>query len=121
MANIGRAWRDGLPLRHRSTIFPEDLNALAGEEVDILITHEAPSSHKYGHAEIDDLAEIKGVKVIVHGHTHQDYRATLPNGVEVVGLGRLGFCQQRLWNSLARHHAFALTLGRTLHRTGPNF
>lgn len=86
--NSKNAWRGGLPLRHRSTIFPEDFNALAGLEADILISHEAPSSHKYGHAEIDDLAEVLGVKVIIHGHLHQDYRAVLPNGIKVIGLGK---------------------------------
>lgn len=89
-ANQKSAWRDGLPLRHRSTIFPEDFNALVGFEADVLITHEAPSSHKYGHSEIDDLAEILGVKVIVHGHLHKDYRAVLPNGINVVGLDKAG-------------------------------
>lgn len=83
-------WRGGLPLRHRSTIFPEDFNALAALEADILITHESPSSHRYGHSEIDDLAEVLGVKTIVHGHLHQDYRAVLPNGVKVIGLPKAG-------------------------------
>ncbi|TCB00887.1 metallophosphoesterase [Rhizobium leguminosarum bv. viciae] len=83
-------WRGGLPLRHRSTIFPEDFNSLAVLEADILITHEAPSTHRYGHSEIDDLAELLGVKTIVHGHLHQDYRATLPNGIRVIGLPKAG-------------------------------
>jgi predicted phosphodiesterase len=87
-ANRRNAWRDGLPLRQRSTIFPEDFNALLGQEADILITHEAPSSHEYGFSEIDDLAELLGVKVIVHGHLHKDYRAVLPNGIKVVGLDK---------------------------------
>jgi predicted phosphodiesterase len=82
------AWRGGLPLRHRSTIFPEDFNSLATLEADILVTHEAPSAHRYGHSEIDDLAEVLGVKVIIHGHHHQEYRTTLPNGIKVVGLGK---------------------------------
>ncbi|MNE25075.1 hypothetical protein D3C80_1183920 [compost metagenome] len=89
-AHLRSTWRDGLPLRHRSTIFPEDFNTLAALEADILITHEAPSTHKYGHAEIDDLAEVLGVKTIVHGHLHQDYRATLPNGIKVIGLPKAG-------------------------------
>ncbi len=89
--NSGKAWRNGLPLRHRSTIFPEDFNALAGLEADILVTHEAPSSHKYGHREIDDLAEIMGAKLIVHGHIHQRYDAMLKNGIKVVGLGKADY------------------------------
>ncbi|MCQ1854713.1 metallophosphoesterase family protein [Neorhizobium galegae] len=89
-AHSRSTWRDGLPLRHRSTIFPEDFNSLAALEADILITHEAPSTHRYGHSEIDDLAEVLGVKTIVHGHLHQDYRATLPNGIKVIGLPKAG-------------------------------
>ena len=83
-----RMWRDGLPLRHRSTIFAEDFNALAGQEADILITHEAPSCHRLGFSEIDDLAEIMGVKLIVHGHHHETYRNELPSGIRVIGVGK---------------------------------
>lgn len=89
-AHSRSTWRDGLPLRHRSTIFPEDFNSLTALEADILITHEASSTHKYGHTEIDDLAEVLGVKTIVHGHLHQDYRATLSNGIKVIGLPKAG-------------------------------
>lgn len=89
-AHSRSTWRGGLPLRHRSTIFPEDFNSLAALEADILITHEAPSTHRYGHTAIDDLAEVLGVKTIVHGHLHQDYRATLANGIDVIGLGKAG-------------------------------
>lgn len=89
-AHSRSTWRDGLPLRHRSTIFPEDFSSLVALEADILITHEAPSTHRYGHSEIDDLAEVLGVKTIVHGHLHQDYRATLPNGIKVIGLPKAG-------------------------------
>ena len=102
-AHSRSTWRDGLPLRHRSTIFPEDFNSLAALEADILITHEAPSTHRYGHPEIDDLAEVLGVKTIVHGHLHQDYRATLANGISVIGLGKASvFCTSL--TELARHH-----------------
>ncbi|MGO4567805.1 metallophosphoesterase [Rhizobium sp. 2YAF20] len=93
------AWRGGLPLRHRSTIFPEDFNALIGQESQILISHEAPSSHRYGHSEIDDLAEILGARIIVHGHHHEEYEATLPNGIKVFGLakaGRMSMSHERL-------------------------
>jgi predicted phosphodiesterase len=89
-ANHKKAWRGGLPLRHRATIFPSDFNTLATLEADVLISHEAPSSHKYGHSEIDDLAEIMGVKLIVHGHIHQRYDAVLNNGIKVAGLEKAG-------------------------------
>jgi predicted phosphodiesterase len=80
-------WRDGLPLFHRDTIFPEDFDRLAAKHCDILVTHEAPSSHRHGFAVIDTLAATCGASLIVHGHHHQAYEATLPNGIRVRGLG----------------------------------
>ena len=79
-------WRDGLPLWHRDTIFPEDFACLRGARFDVLVTHEAPSSHRHGFAAIDDLAGQGGAQWIVHGHHHQSYTTTLPNGVHVRGL-----------------------------------
>jgi len=80
-------WRGGLPLFHRDTIFPEDFDHLAIMRCDVLVTHEAPSSHKHGFAAIDDLAAACGARLIVHGHHHQSYAAVLPNGIRVRGLG----------------------------------
>lgn len=80
-------WREGLPLFHRDTIFPEDFDRLAAQSCDILVTHEAPSSHPHGFAAIDALAEACGARLIVHGHHHASYTATLPNGIKVRGLG----------------------------------
>ncbi|HVZ06492.1 metallophosphoesterase family protein [Rhodopila sp.] len=82
----GEAWRGGLPLWHRDTIFPEDFRRLGAERFDILVSHEAPSSHPHGHAVIDDLAAHCGARLIIHGHHHQSYDAVLPNGVRVKGL-----------------------------------
>ena len=81
------SWRDGLPLFHRDTIFPEDFVRLAALPCDILVTHEAPSSHPHGFAVIDALAETCGARLIVHGHHHHSYEAVLPNGIRVRGLG----------------------------------
>lgn len=83
----GEAWRDGLPLFHRDTIFPEDFDRLAALRFDILVSHEAPSSHEHGFGVIDDLAKVCGARLIVHGHHHRSYEAVLPNGVGVRGLG----------------------------------
>jgi predicted phosphodiesterase len=80
-------WRGGLPLFHRDTIFPEDFERLAGLRYDILVSHEAPSSHPHGHAVIDALAMASGARLIVHGHHHNAYTAELPNGIKVRGLG----------------------------------
>ena len=80
-------WRGGLPLFHRDTIFPEDFERLAARHCDILVTHEAPSSHPHGFAVIDILAAACGAHLIVHGHHHQSYETVLPNGIKVRGLG----------------------------------
>jgi hypothetical protein len=80
-------WRGGLPLFHRDTIFPEDVDRLSALRCDVLVTHEAPSSHPHGFPVIDDLAMTCGARLIVHGHHHQSYAAVLPNGIEVRGLG----------------------------------
>jgi hypothetical protein len=83
----GEAWRGGLPLFHRDTIFPEDFDRLAGIRCDILVAHEAPSCHPHGFAAIDALAQACGARLIVHGHHHQSYAAVLSNGIRVRGLG----------------------------------
>jgi calcineurin-like phosphoesterase family protein len=80
-------WRGGLPLWHRDTVFPEDFDLLRGTACDILVTHEAPSSHPHGFAVIDALAATCGARLIVHGHHHTSYEAVLPNGIRVRGLG----------------------------------
>jgi len=73
--------------KHQSTIWPEDYNKLGNYNADILVLHEAPSCHKHGFSELDDLAGVLGVKLIVHGHHHREYQDILGNGVAVVGLG----------------------------------
>jgi hypothetical protein len=83
----GALWRGDMPLWHRDTIFPEDFDTLGTLRFDILVSHEAPSSHPHGSAVIDDLAASCGARLIVHGHHHQSYEATLPNGIAVRGLG----------------------------------
>jgi len=80
-------WRGGLPLWHRDTIFPEDFVTLGSARCDILVTHEAPSSHEHGFLTLDHLAAACGARLIVHGHHHRAYTATLANGVAVRGLG----------------------------------
>jgi calcineurin-like phosphoesterase family protein len=82
-----RWWRDGLPLWHRDTIFPDDFDRLAKQNFDVLVSHEAPSSHQHGFAVIDQLVASAGARLIVHGHHHDSYAATLPNGIAVRGLG----------------------------------
>jgi hypothetical protein len=80
-------WRGGVPLWHRDTIFPEDFDRLRETRFDVLVSHEAPSTHRHGFAEIDRLAGSCGARLIVHGHHHESYAAILPNGIQVRGLG----------------------------------
>ncbi|MFZ6718920.1 metallophosphoesterase family protein [Undibacterium sp. Ji49W] len=63
-------WREGLPRKHYSSIFPTDYNYLASQRADILVSHEAPSSHPHGFAVIDELARRMRVTRSFHGHHH---------------------------------------------------
>ena len=69
----GNRWRGGLPLKHRSSIFPDDLELFKDQKADILVCHEAPGAHPHGFAVIDDLADSLGVKQIIHGHHHEPF------------------------------------------------
>ena len=80
----------GLPRRHESTIWWEDYEALYEQRADILVTHEAPSCHRHGFAVLDELGEAMGVKRIIHGHHHEQYKARLPNGIIVHGVALAG-------------------------------
>jgi predicted phosphodiesterase len=70
-------WRGGMPLRHRSSIFPDEYERLARQRADILVTHEGLRGHPHGWKALDDLAIALQVKVVVHGHLHEtiDYVA----------------------------------------------
>lgn len=86
-------WRRGVPMKHRVSIFPEDFDALrkASEElggVDILVCHEAPTTHKNGFAAIDRLAHDIDARLVIHGHHHYAYEGKMSNGVRVRGLAR---------------------------------
>lgn len=83
-----RRFMHGPALRDWTSIFPEDVATLSCLQADILVTHEAPTTHRYGLAVIDDLAQSMGVGLIIHGHHHDPaYEAELPSGARVVGLG----------------------------------
>lgn len=79
-------FRGGLWIRDRDTIFPEDLVALGKLRVDVLATHEAPTTHRHGLVGIDAAARACRARMIVHGHHHESYAATLPDGTRVRGL-----------------------------------
>ncbi len=65
-------WRVGISLRHRSTIFPEELVRLASQQADILVTHEGLGGMPDGQPRLDALARTMRVKLVVHGHLHRD-------------------------------------------------
>jgi predicted phosphodiesterase len=76
-------------LRHSLTtaaIWPEDIDTLASENTDILVTHEAPGSHPAGNAVLDTLARTMGARMIVHGHHHVCSRAKAHDGLRVLSV-----------------------------------
>lgn len=86
----GNRWRGGLPLKHRSTIFPDAVERLARLRADVLISHEAPDCHGFGFAAITALARAMGVKWLFHGHHHtrQNYGDTVASlGFQAVNVG----------------------------------
>ena len=88
---MGRGWRAEHieALVHSlgtTSIWPEDYDELAAQRADILVTHEAPSSHPAGNAALDALARAMGAQLIVHGHHHVNYVATAADGLRVLGV-----------------------------------
>lgn len=79
----GNLWRGGLPRKHRSSIFPEDIQALQELKADILVTHEAPGEHPYGFQTIDELAQSLEATTIIHGHHHDPFSYGSPNRINV--------------------------------------
>lgn len=89
----GNRWRGGLILKHRSSIFPADVERLARERAEVLVTHEAPSCHPNGFAAIDALARSLGADKSFHGHHHDslDYSGQWDSlGVQARGVGFRG-------------------------------
>lgn len=87
-------FRNGIPMKHRAAIWPEDYEGLVDKQADILVMHEAPSccvigGEQRGFSELDELAEIMGVKVIIHGHHHIEYDGYVCNGtISVFGAAK---------------------------------
>ncbi len=70
-----------------TAIWPEDMDALSVQKADVLVTHEAPSSHPAGVSVLDALARAMGARLIVHGHHHITSRAQADDGLRVLGVG----------------------------------
>lgn len=81
-------FRGGLPLGMADAIFPEDIVKLTKLRADILVTHEAPTTHRNGFIAVDNLAKALHARLVVHGHHHMSYRGKLDSGVPVVGLAK---------------------------------
>ena len=91
-------WRGGLPLRHRSSIFPDVYQNLSRQCADILVTHEGLGGHPHGWKALDDLAASLRVQVAVHGHLHQ--------AIDYITDGRL--------DPAAGYQAFGVAPGQSL-------
>lgn len=91
--------RGGLPLGDRATIFPEDVRALEGLRADVLVTHEAPSSHRHGFIGIDMAASACRARLVVHGHHHESLEGSLPDGTPIRGLAKAEVLRLR-WEDL---------------------
>lgn len=81
-------WRGGLPLSARAAIFPEDAAAVGKLRADVLVTHEAPTSHRHGFVGIDAVAVACRATFVVHGHHHDSYDRQLATGAWVKGLAK---------------------------------
>jgi predicted phosphodiesterase len=81
-ASQGKHWK------HVSSIFPEEYRALLRMRADVLVSHEAPSSHVHGWEEVDAAARGLRARMVVHGHHHENYASRARDGLLAVGVGR---------------------------------
>lgn len=75
-----------MPLKYQGAIWHNEFQALAQLKADILVSHEAPGSHKHGFPVIGELASAMGVKHIFHGHLHENYTKTIKHNIQVFGV-----------------------------------
>lgn len=73
--NLVERGQDHAPRLH-AAIYKNELDQLASQQADILVTHEAYSCHPYGWEALDQLARDLGVVRAFHGHTHDDLSQT---------------------------------------------
>jgi len=79
--------KNQMTLKSKSAIWYDELEALKALKADILVSHEAPKSHRHGFHVIGELAEAMGVKTIFHGHLHENYASVIKRGIKVYGVG----------------------------------
>ncbi|WP_018875980.1 MULTISPECIES: metallophosphoesterase [unclassified Thioalkalivibrio] len=94
-SGIPQDWRQGMPRHALAAIWPEDIEQLKTLGADLLITHEAPSTHRHGFPVLDEIARTMGATMIVHGHHHERYDSRLECGTQVLGVGEAGVVR---WN-----------------------
>ncbi len=78
--------QEEMPLKYQGAIWHDEFHGLAQLEADILVTHEAPGSHKHGFSVIGELASAMGVKHIFHGHLHENYAKVIKHNIQVYGV-----------------------------------
>ena len=86
-------WRDGVHLRHWTSIYPDELDKLADLRADILVTHCGSGYHSHGFEVLDDLARSIGASVSLHGHEHDRLDSSdrwLQQGFKSYGVGLRG-------------------------------
>jgi predicted phosphodiesterase len=75
-----------MSLKYKAAIWHDEFEALKMLKADILVTHEAPGSHKHGFDAIGELAAAMGVKHIFHGHLHENYAGIVKKNIRVFGV-----------------------------------
>jgi len=81
-----KAKHSGMSLKYKSAIWHDEFETLKSLKADILVSHEAPGSHRHGFKVIGELAATMGVKNIFHGHLHENYASVIKKGIKVVGV-----------------------------------
>jgi predicted phosphodiesterase len=76
----------GMSLKYQSAIWFDEVEAFKTLKADILVTHEAPGSHRHGFRVIDEIGLAMGVKNIFHGHLHENYSCTIRRKIKVTGV-----------------------------------
>jgi predicted phosphodiesterase len=86
------ALQTGLSLKYQSAIWHDEYEELKRLRADILVTHEAPGSHRHGFSALSELGAAMGVRMIFHGHLHENYIGTIRNNIKVVGVADQAVC-----------------------------
>ena len=75
-----------LPLKYQSAIWHDEFETFKQLKADILVSHEAPRSHRHGFSAVGELAAALGVKQLFHGHLHENYASVIKRSIRVTGV-----------------------------------